>query len=75
MEYSTVTIVFTAILYLALPALYVAYNAVIVFVVLIYYSIDVSKTPPNSPAMQCVITLPCSTSVVLLFDALRGRYY
>ena len=75
MEYSTVTIVVTAILYLAPPALYVAYTAVIVSVVLISYPVDVSKTPPNSPAMQCVMTSLCSTSVVLLFDALRGRYY
>ena len=75
MEYLTVTIVFTAILCLALPALYVAYTAVIVSVVLISYPVDVSKTPPISPAMQCVMTSVCSTSVVLPFDALRGRCY
>ena len=52
-----------------------AYTAVIVSVVLISYPVDVSKTPPISPAMQCVMTSLCSTSVVFPLGALRGRHY
>ena len=58
MEHPTVAIVFTAIRYLALLALYVDFTAaVIAFVSLISHSTDALKTPPFSLTMQCVMNL------------------
>merc|ERR1719345_597806 len=57
MEHPTVAIVFSAVRYLALLALYAGFTAVIVSVFLITPPTDVSLTPPISPAMQCVMNL------------------
>jgi len=69
MEHPTVAIVFTAVRYLALLALYAGFTAVIVSVFLITHPTDVSLTPPISPAMQCVmnLTLQYFTVYLVLF--------
>jgi len=77
MEHPTVAIVFTAIRYLALLALYAGFTAVIVSVFLISHPTDVSKTPPISPAMQCVmnLTLQYFTIYLVLFVAVTAEQF
>jgi len=77
MEHATVAIVFTAIRYLALLALYAGFTAVIVSVFLISHPTDVSKTPPISPAMQCVmnLTLQYFTIYLVLFVAVTAEQF
>ena len=57
MEHPTVAIVVTVARYLALPALYGGFSAVIVTVFLISHPTDVSLAPPISLAMQYVMNL------------------
>merc|ERR1719399_2762047 len=77
MDHPTVAIVFTAIRYLALLALYAGFTAVIVSVFLISHPTDVSKTPPISPAMQCVmnLTLQYFTIYLVLFVAVTAEQF
>merc|ERR1719359_951004 len=57
LENKTIGIVMTVIRYAALLALYVGFTAVMVSVFVIEHPDGPEKTPPISPAMQCVMNL------------------
>merc|ERR1719353_212698 len=77
MENQTLAGVITGIRYLALLALYAGFTAVIVSVFLISHPTDVSKTPPISPAMKCVmnLTLQYFTIYLVLFVAVTAEQF
>merc|ERR550514_2084566 len=77
MEHKGAAMCFTAIRYLCLIALYGGFTAVIVSVFLITHPTDVSKTPPISPAMQCVmnLTLQYFTIYLVLFVSVTAEQF
>merc|ERR1719389_1538047 len=77
MEHKGAAMCFTGIRYLALLGLYGGFTAVIVSVFLIAHPTDVSKTPPISPAMQCVmnLTLQYFTVYLMLFISITIRQH
>merc|ERR1719316_1884790 len=66
MENKTIGIVMTAIRYAALLALYGGFTAVMVSVFVIEHPDGPEKTPPISPAMQCVMNLTVQYFTVYL---------
>merc|ERR1719380_481428 len=77
MEHKGAAVCFDWIRYLCLLALYGGFTAVIVSVFLISHPTDVSKTPPISPAMQCVmnLTLQYFTIYLVLFVAVTAEQF
>merc|ERR1719379_2499412 len=77
MEHKGAAVCFDWIRYLCLLALYGGFTAVIVSVFLIAHPTDVSKTPPISPAMQCVmnLTLQYFTVYLMLFISITIRQH
>merc|ERR1719482_1449264 len=77
MEHKGAAMCFTGIRYLCLIALYGGFTAVIVSVFLISHPTDISKTPPISPAMQCVmnLTLQYFTIYLVLFVSITIHQY
>merc|ERR1719243_365353 len=77
MEHKGAAMCFDWIRYLCLLALYGGFTAVIVSVFLIAHPTDVSKTPPISPAMQCVmnLTLQYFTVYLMLFISITIRQH
>ena len=77
MEHKGAAMCFTGIRYLCLIALYGGFTAVIVSVFLISHPTDISKTPPISPAMQCVmnLTLQYFTIYLMLFVSITIHQY
>merc|ERR1719420_2248163 len=77
MEHKGAAMCFTGIRYLCLIALYGGFTAVIASVFLITHPTDISKTPPISPAMQCVmnLTLQYFTIYLMLFVSITIHQY
>merc|ERR1719301_173611 len=77
LENKTLGIVMTVLRYVALLALYGGFTAVMVSVFLIEHPDGPEKTPPISPAMQCVMNLAVQyfTIMLLLFVSITVRQF